>query len=95
MASKMVAKGHVTIFFINLSNKVLYISNILAILSVEPIYPQYSGVLERCLELRYWLFEVLGSESVNFVAYVKSLNIDYMHAMLKELDHFDQYNQII
>ena len=32
---------------------------------VEPIYPQYSGVLETCLALRYWIFEVLGSESVN------------------------------
>ena len=85
----MATKGHVTIFFINGSNKVLYINNILAILSVEPIYPQYSGVLETCLALRYWFFEVLGSESVNFVAYVKARNIDYMHAMLKELDHFD------
>ena len=33
-------------------------------LCVEPIYPQYSGVLETCLALRYWFFEVLGSESV-------------------------------
>ena len=31
---------------------------------VEPIYPQYSGVLETCLALRYWFFEVLGSVSV-------------------------------
>ena len=37
---------------------------VLEILSVEPIYPQYSGVLETCLALRYWFFEVLGSESV-------------------------------
>ena len=30
------------------------------------IYPQYSGVLETCLALRYmyWYFEVLGSKSV-------------------------------
>ena len=34
------------------------------ILCVEPIYPQYPGVLETCLALRYWFFEVLGSESV-------------------------------
>ena len=27
-------------------------------------YPQYSGVLETCLALRYWFFEVVGSESV-------------------------------
>ena len=33
------------------------------ILCVEPIYPQYSGVLETCLALRYCFFEVLGSES--------------------------------
>ena len=38
---------------------------VLEILCVEPIYPQYSGVLETCLALRYWFFEVLGSESVN------------------------------
>ena len=33
------------------------------IFCVEPIYPQYSWVLETCLALRYWFFEVLGSES--------------------------------
>ena len=38
---------------------------VLEILCVEPIYPQYSGVLETCLALRYWFFEVFGSESVN------------------------------
>ena len=27
---------------------------VLEILCVEPIYPQYSGVLETCLALRYW-----------------------------------------
>ena len=37
---------------------------VLGILCVEPINPQYSGVLETCLTLRYWFFEVLGSESV-------------------------------
>ena len=30
-----------------------------------------------------------------FVVYVKALNIDYIHGTLKELDHFDQNNQII
>ena len=34
---------------------------VLEILCVEPIYPQYSGVLETCFD---WFFEVLGSESV-------------------------------
>ena len=38
---------------------------VLEILCVEPINPQYSGVLETCVALRYWFFEVLGSESVN------------------------------
>ena len=38
---------------------------VLEILCLEPIYPQYSGILETCLALRYWFFEVLGSESVN------------------------------
>ena len=37
---------------------------VLEILCVEPIYPQYSRVLETCLALRYWFFEVLGSVSV-------------------------------
>ena len=36
---------------------------VLEILCVEPIHPQYSGVLETCLALRYWYFEVLDSES--------------------------------
>ena len=40
---------------------------VLEILCVEPIYPQYSGVLETCSALRYWFFEVLGSKSVKFV----------------------------
>ena len=40
---------------------------VLELLRVEPIYPQYSGVLETCVALRYWFFEVLGSESVNMV----------------------------
>ena len=35
------------------------------LLCVDPIYPQYSGVLETCVALGYWFFEVLGSESVN------------------------------
>ena len=37
---------------------------VLVILCVEPIYPQYSGVLETCLALRYRFFAVLCSESV-------------------------------
>ena len=37
---------------------------VLEILCVESIYPKYPGVLETCLALRYWFFEVLGSESV-------------------------------
>ena len=37
---------------------------VLEILCVEPIYSQYSGDIETCLALRYWFFEVLGSESV-------------------------------
>ena len=40
---------------------------VLEILCVEPIYPQYSGVLDTCSALRYWFFEVLGSKSVKFV----------------------------
>ena len=48
---------------------------VLEILCVEPIYPQYSGVLETCLALRYWFFEVLGSESVKYGS--------YFHIMLK------------
>ena len=40
---------------------------VLVILYVEPIYPQYSGVFEICLALRYWFYEVLGSESVNSI----------------------------
>ena len=74
---KMAAKGHVTIFLILLVQMNLYILAtfcesftaigwlVLEILCVEPIYPQYSGVLETCLALRYWFFEVLGSESEN------------------------------
>ena len=38
---------------------------VLEILCVEPINSQYSGVLETCVALSYWFFEVLGSESVN------------------------------
>ena len=37
---------------------------VLEILCNEPTYPQYSGILVTCLALRYWFFEVLGSESV-------------------------------
>ena len=45
---------------------------VLEILCVEPIYPQYSGVLETCLALRYWFFEVLGSESVKLPFVIKT-----------------------
>ena len=37
---------------------------VLEILCYEPIYPQFSGVIETCLALGYWFFEVLCSESV-------------------------------
>ena len=64
MASKMATNGHLTIFIIIGSNEsFIYISIIsesftviglmvLEVLCVEPIYPQYSGVLETCLALR-------------------------------------------
>ena len=46
---------------------------VLEILCVEPINPQYSGVLETCVALRYWFFEVRGSESVkSFFAIIDS-----------------------
>ena len=44
---------------------------VLEILCIEPIYPQYSRVLETYLALRYWFFEVLGSESVNARLHIK------------------------
>ena len=64
--------------------QVLYISNILwefhnnmlnglKIVCVDPIYPQYSGGFETCLALRYWFFEVLGSESVKCILLVPNL----------------------
>ena len=46
------------------------------ILCVEPIYPQYSGVLETCLALRYWFVEVLGSESVKRV--IQDFHMEYV-----------------
>ena len=46
---------------------------ILEILCVEPMYPFYSGVLETCLALRYWFFDVLGSESVKAHLYLYML----------------------
>ena len=71
----MAANGHVTIFIIIGSNgSFIYCESstaiglmVLEILFFEPIYPQYSGVLETCLALRHWFFEVLGSESVNVI----------------------------
>ena len=50
---------------------------VLEILGVEPIYPQYSGVLETCLALRYWFFEVLGSESVKHLLRYMYSDIDF------------------
>ena len=50
---------------------------VLEILCVEPIHPQYSGVLETCLALRYWFFEVLGSESVKAIGENKILTNIY------------------
>ena len=58
---------------------------VLEIRCVEPIYPQYSGVLDTGLALRYWFFEVHGSESVKHaniifpsVAFLYSLSIVYL-----------------
>ena len=64
MASKMAAKGRVTIFIMMDQINVFILATfcesftvifrmVLVILCVEPIYPQYSGVLETCLALRY------------------------------------------
>ena len=49
---------------------------VLEIRCVEPINPQYIGVLETCVALRYWFFEVLGSESVKSMSGVRYLNHD-------------------
>ena len=59
---------------------------VLEILCIEPIYPQYSGVIETCLALRYWFFEVLGSESVN------SAYWEILHAFLSSADFFFKIN---
>ena len=40
---------------------------VLEVLCVEPIYSQHSGVLETCLALRYWFFEVLCSDGVKLL----------------------------
>ena len=40
---------------------------VLEILCVEPIYPQYSGVLETCFGTEVLFLEVLGSESVKLL----------------------------
>ena len=73
----MATKGHVTIFIIIISSNESFIykqhSVKVSQQNVEgfytySVYPQYSEVLETCLALRYWFFEVLkklGSESVN------------------------------
>ena len=53
---------------------------VLEILCVEPIYPQYSGVLKTCLALRYWFFEVLGSESVKRKAF-PVLKVKFHHTI--------------
>ena len=55
---------------------------VLGILCVEPIYSQYSGVLEPCLALRYWFFEVLGSESVKVADICKLLYFSVFQASL-------------
>ena len=59
---------------------------VLEIFSVEPVYPQYSGVLETCLALRYWFFDVLGSESVK----IKKMTIplfSYQYAPYRIFHH--------
>ena len=84
MASKMATNGHVIFLSLLVQRKVLLTFcesfNGFEILCVEPVYPQYSGVFETCLALRYWYFEVLGSESVkSFVkiefSYVFTINM--------------------
>ena len=75
MAPEMAAKGHVTIFLILVQIKIyIYILAtfcesstaicwlVLEILCVEPINPQYSGVLETCLALRYWFLRCLAAK---------------------------------
>ena len=57
----------------------------LEILCVEPIYPQYSGVLETCLSLRYWFFEVLGSKSVKSLSLLAGTTVS--GCMLAEVEH--------
>ena len=42
---------------------------VLEIICVEPIYPQFSGVLQTCLALRYWFLMCLAA-SVNTFATV-------------------------
>ena len=78
MASKMATNGHVIFFFIIIGSNKFYINvltifcesciaigrTVLEIHCIEPIYPQYSRVLETGLALGYWFFEVLGSENV-------------------------------
>ena len=43
-------------------------SLVMVIPCVEHIYQKYSGVIEICLALMYWFFEVLGSESAKIFA---------------------------
>ena len=62
---------------------------VLELLCVEPIYPQYSGVLETCVALKYWFFEVLGSESVNGVIRIKFMfkvgnSVKALHCVLTD-----------
>ena len=54
---------------------------VLKILCVKPIYPQYSGVLETCLALRFWFFETPGSESVKLV---KPVNNNHKSPLTEE-----------
>ena len=52
---------------------------VLKILSIEHIYPQYSGVLVTCLALRYWFFEVLGNENVKLNGLTQFEGVDFEH----------------
>ena len=40
---------------------------VVEILCVEPIYPQYSGVIETCFALRYWFFRCLAAKVLKHV----------------------------
>ena len=69
---------------------------VLEILCVEPISPQYSGVLETCVALRYWFFEVLGSESVNRYTchYYANITINYTFKNVLKYEVFCQLRSL-